>query len=237
MKKTKICKNCGKEIDKSVKICPECNAKQGLKIWQIILIILGILLVIGIISGEENSSETSSNKSNNSSKNKVTVTDFSTMTKADIDTWCTDNKVKCTIKDEYSDTVAKDQFISQSVEANKNVYENDNITITFSLGKEPTTEQKNALAKAESYSKNLHMSKQAIYDQLTSEYGEQFSAEDAQYAIDNLNADYKANALEKAKSYQENMHMSKSAIYDQLISEYGEQFTPEEAQYAIDNLE
>ena len=157
------------------------------------------------------------------------------MTKADIDTWCDENKVKCTIKDEYSDNVEKDQFISQSVDANKNIYENDNITIIFSLGKKPTTEQKNALAKAESYSDLMHMSKQGIYKQLTSSV-EGFSAEDAQYAIDNLEADYKVNALEKAKSYQETMNMSKNAIYNQLTSSV-EGFTDEEAQYAIDNLE
>ena len=82
----------------------------------------------------------------------------------------------------------------------------------------------------------MHMSKAAIYDQLISEYGEQFTEEEAQYAVDNLAADYKANALAKAKTYQETMSMSKSAIYDQLVSEYGEQFTSEEAQYAVDNL-
>jgi len=83
----------------------------------------------------------------------------------------------------------------------------------------------------------MHMSKQGIYDQLTSEYGEKFAAEDAQYAIDNMTADWNANALAKAKSYQETMSMSKSAIYDQLVSEYGEKFTAEEAQYAIDHLD
>lgn len=98
-------------------------------------------------------------------------------------------------------------------------------------------EYQNALAKAKIYSDTMHMSKQAIYDQLTSEYGEQFPEDAAQYAIDNLKADYKENALEKAKTYQKDMHMSKSAIYDQLISEYGEQFTEEEAQYAIDHLD
>lgn len=97
-------------------------------------------------------------------------------------------------------------------------------------------EYRSALNKAQSYSDLMHMSKAGIYDQLTSEYGEQFSAEAAQYAIDNVTADWNANALEKAKSYQEDMSMSPNAIYDQLISEYGEQFTPEEAQYAIDNL-
>lgn len=98
------------------------------------------------------------------------------------------------------------------------------------------TEYKNALKKAESYSKIMHMSKMKIYDQLTSEYGEKFPPEAAQYAVDNLKADYNANALAKAKEYQKTMNMSKSAIYDQLTSEYGEKFTPEEAQYAIDNL-
>lgn len=98
-------------------------------------------------------------------------------------------------------------------------------------------EYQNALKKAEQYSDVMHMSKQGIYDQLTSEYGEGFPAEAAQYAIDNLDADYKANALEKAKSYYIDMSMSKDAVYDQLVSEYGEQFTAEEAQYAVDNLE
>ncbi|WP_231580440.1 Ltp family lipoprotein [Corynebacterium kalinowskii] len=99
-----------------------------------------------------------------------------------------------------------------------------------------TVEQKSALKKAESYSKTMHMSKAGIYHQLTSEYGEKFSPEAAQYAIDNLKADFNKNALEKAKSYQKNMSMSPDSIYDQLVSEYGEQFTPEEAQYAVDNL-
>ena len=94
-----------------------------------------------------------------------------------------------------------------------------------------------ALEKAKDYSELMHMSKKGLYDQLTSEYGEQFSEEAAQYAVDNVNADWNANALESAKSYSENMHMSKQGIYDQLISEYGEQFTEEEAQYAVDNLE
>lgn len=82
----------------------------------------------------------------------------------------------------------------------------------------------------------MHMSKQGVYDQLTSEYGEQFSSEAAQYAIDNVKADWNANALEKAKSYQDTMSMSPSSIRDQLTSEYGEKFTEEEADYAIDNL-
>ena len=97
--------------------------------------------------------------------------------------------------------------------------------------------QKNALKKAISYAKNMQMSKLAVYEQLTSEYGEKFPEADAQWAVERLSdIDWKKNALEKAKSYQKDMSMSVDAIYDQLTSEYGERFTPEEAQYAVDNL-
>lgn len=97
-------------------------------------------------------------------------------------------------------------------------------------------EYRNALRSAETYSDMMHMSKQGIFDQLTSEYGDQFDAEAAQYAIDNLDANYNENALKCGENYKKTMYMSKQGIYDQLTSEYGEKFTPEEAQYAIDNI-
>ncbi|MCT6837114.1 MAG: Ltp family lipoprotein, partial [Bifidobacteriales bacterium] len=61
-------------------------------------------------------------------------------------------------------------------------------------------EYKSALAKAKTYSDMMHMSKRAIYDQLTSEAGEKFSQQAGQYAVDNLKADYNANALAKAQT-------------------------------------
>lgn len=139
------------------------------------------------------------------------------------------------------------------------VYEDDNIAeanedesvtpeeISTSSSEETTTETtkqepkvsieyQNALTKAQTYSDMMKMSKKGLYDQLTSEYGEQFPADAAQYAIDHVDADWNANALAKAKDYQETMAMSTEAIRDQLTSEYGEQFTPEEAEYAIQHL-
>lgn len=41
------------------------------------------------------------------------------------------------------------------------------------------------------------MSRARLYDQLTSEYGEGFSDDAANYALENLNADYNYNALQK----------------------------------------
>lgn len=104
--------------------------------------------------------------------------------------------------------------------------------------KAPTVppEYTSALYKANSYANDMNMSKQGVYDQLVSDYGEKFSAEAAQYAIDNVKANWGMNALAKAKSYQNDMHLSPEAIRDQLVSDYGEKFTAAEADFAIQHL-
>jgi hypothetical protein len=99
------------------------------------------------------------------------------------------------------------------------------------------TEYKSALNKAALYSSTMQMSKLGVYNQLVSEYGEKFSEAAAQYAIDNVKADWNANALAKAKTYQDTMNMSPAAIRDQLTSEYGEKFTQSEADYAMQHLD
>jgi len=98
-------------------------------------------------------------------------------------------------------------------------------------------EYKSALNKATTYANTMHMSKKGVYDQLVSDYGEKFSPEAAQYAIDNVKADWNANALAKAKTYQDQQSMSPAAIRNQLVSSYGEKFTEAEADYAIQNLD
>ncbi|MDP3999828.1 MAG: Ltp family lipoprotein [bacterium] len=97
-------------------------------------------------------------------------------------------------------------------------------------------EYKSALAKATDYANTMHMSKQGVYDQLVSQYGEKFSVKAAKYAVGKVEADWNANALAKAKEYQSTMNMSPAAIRDQLTSAHGEKFTPTEAEYAIQHL-
>jgi hypothetical protein len=97
-------------------------------------------------------------------------------------------------------------------------------------------EYASALTKATEYSNMMHMSKAGVSDQLTSDYGEKFTAAAAQYAIDNVKANWNANALAKAKDYQKRMSMSPAAIRDQLVSSNGEKFTAAEADYAIQHL-
>lgn len=96
-------------------------------------------------------------------------------------------------------------------------------------------EYKSALNSAKNYLSISGFSKTGLYEQLTSDAGDKFTPEAAQYAIDNLKVDWNKQALRCAEDYQD-MDMSPAEIYDQLVSSAGEQFTPEEAQYAIDNL-
>lgn len=97
-------------------------------------------------------------------------------------------------------------------------------------------EYQNALKNAANYSAVLHLSKKGIYDMLISENGGHFSVAAAQYAIDNLQVDYKFNAMRTAKMYQNELSMSKEEIREQLSSNYGDGFTQEEANYAVSQL-
>ncbi|WP_245608166.1 Ltp family lipoprotein [Salinicoccus luteus] len=131
-------------------------------------------------------------------------------------------------QEEYEDNTAEESTEAVLEEpAEKEAAEGDDVP----------REWESALNSAYSYAEIMHMSKAGIYDQLVSEYGENFPEEAAQYAIDNIEYDWKNNALESARSYQDLMDMSHAAIYDQLISDYGDKFTEEEAAYAVENLE
>ena len=130
-----------------------------------------------------------------------------------------------------ADSSSNQESMTVSSDADLSSKENDD-----SINESVPTEYRSALKKAKTYSDMMHMSKAKIYDQLVSEYGEKFSLEAADYAMDHLEADWNQNALESAKIYQDTMNMSPAAIYDQLVSDFGGKFTREQAQYAIDHL-
>lgn len=94
-------------------------------------------------------------------------------------------------------------------------------------------EYQNALEKGQNYASQMNLSKQGVYDQLTSSYGEAFAKDSANYAINHItDVDWKQNALQTAQKYQSYMHMSKASIQEQLSSSAGDKFTPNEAAYA-----
>lgn len=97
-------------------------------------------------------------------------------------------------------------------------------------------EHEQALKSAESYLRYSHFSYDGLYKQLTSEYGEGFTPDAAQYAVDNVDVDWNAEAVEAAESYLEYSPFSRQGLLDQLVSEYGEGFTPEQAEYAVSQV-
>lgn len=65
----------------------------------------------------------------------VTVEDFSTQTRAYVENWAKTKKVNVTFVESFSDKVAADGIISQSIAKDKTMKENETITITVSKGK------------------------------------------------------------------------------------------------------
>lgn len=103
-----------------------------------------------------------------------------------------------------------------------------------------TLSQQNAYSQAKSYLKFAPFSRAGLIGQLTSEYGGQFPAADAEFAIARLEAeggvDWNAEAVEAAQSYQNLLPMSRQELIDQLTSEYGSQFTLDQATYAVTSI-
>lgn len=150
-----------------------------------------------------------------------------------------DKLVKKVFKENYVKTKSHIFITIYDEDGNTLVPAYNYVTLKFKNKKDQEeanvpVEYQNALDKAQSYSDNMHMSKQGLYEQLTSEV-EGFSKKSASYAIKHVQANWNKNALEKAKSYQKNEKMSRNAIYDQLTSSV-EGFTPSQARYAINHL-
>ena len=115
-----------------------------------------------------------------------------------------------------------------------------------------------AAKQAQSYLNFSSFSKQGLIDQLTSEYGGQFTKEQAEYAIKAIGYDDQAEssdnsnngsasdsgmtmaqqqAVAQAQSYLEFSAFSRQGLIDQLASQYGGQFEKADAEYAVQYLE
>lgn len=99
----------------------------------------------------------------------------------------------------------------------------------------------NALAQTKtaiSYLNTAHLSKQGLYDQLTSEYGSQMTPEEANAAIARIDplVNWNNLAVLSAQSYRDTGNLTGQALLDQLTSEYGSKFPADQAQYGVDHV-
>ena len=152
-------------------------------------VLLCLLISTIVLTGCASSSKNDKGETNSTSENNVTESvgnESDTANSTDAKDTIENKKIEST-NEEIENTASEESDVSTSSQ--------------YKVEENIPTEYKSALRKAESYSETMNMSKAGIYDQLTSEYGEKFTAEAAQYAIDNLQADWNKNALEKAKLY------------------------------------
>ena len=218
------------------------------KWWFWFIIIIAFITIIGISNDDtsktkntlsngtdtnttnvaySSNSQTSSNDTETVEvkKAEVTVPDFSKISQKEVKKWCNKHNIECDIHYEYSSKIKSDKFINQSVKANKTIYEGDKITVTYSLGKEPTLGEKNALSSAKDYLDSMAFSYKGLIKQLKYEG---YSTSEATYAADNCDADWNEQAAKAAKDYINSMSFSKSGLIRQL--EY-EGYTKKQAQY------
>ncbi|MCW2135087.1 Ltp family lipoprotein [Arthrobacter sp. VKM Ac-2550] len=90
-----------------------------------------------------------------------------------------------------------------------------------------TISQQNALRKASDYLDYTAFSRTGLIGQLEFE---EFSTEDATWAVDRVTVDWNEQAANKAKDYLDYTSFSRGGLYDQLIFEG---FTPEQAEYGV----
>ncbi|MGD8201282.1 Ltp family lipoprotein [Ornithinimicrobium sp. W1679] len=104
---------------------------------------------------------------------------------------------------------------------------------------EMSSSQRNAVRAAQNYLEFMPFSRQGLIEQLSSEYGDQYSVEDATFAVDTVEdqVDWNEQAALAAENYLETMPFSRQGLIEQLSSEYGDQYTPEQATSGVDAVE
>lgn len=94
-----------------------------------------------------------------------------------------------------------------------------------------TIQQRNAVRSAKQYLSFKGFSRDGLIEQLSSEYGDGYSKEDATIAVDSLNVDWSEQAVKAAQAYLEFKGFSCKGLIQQLSSSAGEKFTKEQAEY------
>lgn len=110
-------------------------------------------------------------------------------------------------------------------------------TATEGVAAGAQADPQSALADAQAFVDSpVPFSYQGLYDHLISAEGGEYTPEAAQFAVDNVNADWNHEAAEAAQGYAANFDMTPEAILDELGAADGGKFTPEQAQAGVATL-
>jgi colicin import membrane protein len=93
---------------------------------------------------------------------------------------------------------------------------------------EGSNSQQQAVRAAEGYLRVMAFSREGLIDQLVFE---EYSQEDATYAVDQIDANWNEQAAKAAKAYLDVMPFSRQGLIDQLVFDG---FTRSEAEHGVD---
>ncbi|HFG6964438.1 Ltp family lipoprotein [Acinetobacter baumannii] len=190
-------------------------------------IIFLALIIIGIFAGgaEKNTQTTSGEKAPLSAEAKEAIAAASEATEA------------ARVAQEAVDAAAKETEITspeaafqEALAAGKEAQAAAEAAPT-KTSRRFTASQFNAIRTANSYLEYQAFSRKGLINQLSSDYGEGYSVEDATVAVDSLDVDWKEQAAKAAAQYLEQQGFSCKGLINQLASDYGEKFTLEQAKY------
>lgn len=95
--------------------------------------------------------------------------------------------------------------------------------------------QENAISSAKQYLSFASFSRTGLIRQLSSDAGDGYNLEDAQFAVDYLDVNWKDQARKSAVNYLEITAFSCQGLIEQLSSDAGEGFTLEQAKYGAES--
>lgn len=99
-----------------------------------------------------------------------------------------------------------------------------------------TKSQENALRSAEQYLDFAPFSKKGLIRQLSSSAGDGYPKEDARFAAENVDVDWKEQAVKAAEGYLDFQSFSRDGLIRQLTSDAGDGYTQKQAEYAVDKI-
>lgn len=103
-----------------------------------------------------------------------------------------------------------------------------------------TLSQQNAVKTAMNYVDLMAFSRKGLIDQMSSEYGDKYSREDAEFAVSYLEennlVDWDVEAVQCAQNYLDLTAFSKDGLIDQMSSDAGDKFSRKQAEYAASQV-
>lgn len=94
-----------------------------------------------------------------------------------------------------------------------------------------TRPQKNAVRSAKSYLSMSGFSREGLINQLSSSYGDGYSAVDARAAVYSLSVNWNEQAVRSAQQYLSMMGFSCRGLINQLSADAGDKYTKSQATY------